>query len=40
LITVREKGKEYIIKTQHQLSKYLDKTDLEPLYLPLREKIE
>ncbi len=40
LITVREKGKEYIIKTQHQLSKYLNKTDLEPLYLPLLEKIE
>jgi len=38
--TVREKGKEpLIIKTEHNLKKYLNQADLQPLFLPLLDKI-
>ncbi|MBU0979873.1 MAG: hypothetical protein KJ709_03635 [Nanoarchaeota archaeon] len=39
-LVVRQDGKTIIIKTPHNLRKYLGVTDLEPLYLLLLEKIE
>ena len=38
-LIVRQKGELFVIKTPHNLSKYLGVDDLEPLYLPLLEKI-
>jgi hypothetical protein len=40
-LIVRQKGKEpLIIKTKHNLQKYLNKDYLQPIYLPLLEKID
>ena len=37
-LIVREEGESIIIKTPHNLQKYLDVKDLKPLYLPLMKK--
>lgn len=39
-LTVRQDGKVITIKTPHNLTKYLNIIDLEPLYLPLFEKVK
>ncbi len=39
-LVVRQNGNKIVINTQHNLKKYMDKNDLEPLYLPLLNKIE
>ena len=39
-LVVREEGKSIIIKTPHNLKKYLGIKDLYPLYLPLFNKIK
>ncbi len=39
-LVVRQYGEAITIKTKHNLSKYLNKEDLRPLYIPLLEKIK
>jgi hypothetical protein len=39
-LVVREGNERIVIKTEHNLGKYLDLPDLQPLYLPLMEKIK
>ena len=39
-LIVRQDGQKITIKTPHNLSKYLNVTDLKPLYLPLLKKIK
>jgi len=39
-LVVRQDGKVITIRTEHNLNKYLNAKDLEPLYLPLLKKIK
>lgn len=39
-LVVRDQDEPIIIRTIHNLQKYLNKPDLQPLYLPLRQKLE
>lgn len=39
-LVVRQDGKTTLIKTEHNLTKYLNVKDLEPLYLPLLRKVK
>jgi hypothetical protein len=39
-LIVKSNNEKIIVKTPHNLKKYLDKPDLQPLYLPLLDKIK